>query len=174
MAALIGLFVGAFLGYALWQDWGAALGGIAGFFAGVKFSSMRRRRTATAGVNGPIDAIRTSGPLAGAARAQDVNAALLRRVEELERRVASLERTSMTAVAPAVAQPGTITTTPLGIPQVPEVGVLQPVFGAAPVSEASPVPSPPEVGAVAATPPAAVDHGPVLPPSPQRTHSGRG
>jgi len=167
MAALIGLFVGAFLGYALWQDWGAALGGIAGFFAGVKLSSMRRRRTATAGVNGPIDAIRTSGPLAGAARAQDVNAALLRRVEELERRVASLERTSTTAVAPAVAQPGTITTTPLGIPQVPEVGVLQPVFGAAPVSEASPVPSPAEVGAVAATPPAAVDHGPVLPPSPR-------
>jgi uncharacterized membrane protein len=35
------------------------------------------------------------------------------------------------------------------------------------VPEASPVPSAAEVGPVAATPPAAVDHGPVLPPSPR-------
>jgi len=34
MAALIGLFVGAFVGHMLWRDWGAALGGVAGFVIG--------------------------------------------------------------------------------------------------------------------------------------------
>ena len=44
MAALIGLFVGALAGNLLWHDWGAALGGIAGFFAGVRFAAWRTRR----------------------------------------------------------------------------------------------------------------------------------
>ncbi len=42
MAALIGLFVGAFVGHLLWRDWGAALGGIAGFVIGAKLNARRK------------------------------------------------------------------------------------------------------------------------------------
>ena len=41
MAALIGLFVGAFVGHMLWRDWGAALGGVAGFIVGAKLNALR-------------------------------------------------------------------------------------------------------------------------------------
>ena len=43
MAALIGLFLGALAGNLVGHEWGAALGGIAGFYAGVRFSAWRGR-----------------------------------------------------------------------------------------------------------------------------------
>jgi len=99
VAALIGLFAGAFVGHLLWQDWGAALGGIAGFFAGVRFSAWRVR----SGASRPLAASR--GSVASrqreVARAQPgQDATLARRVEELERRVASLERAAITRLEP--------------------------------------------------------------------------
>ena len=51
MWALIGLFAGALVGNLLWQDWGAALGGLVGFFAGVRFSAWRAK---VAGVRPPV------------------------------------------------------------------------------------------------------------------------
>jgi len=92
VAALIGLFAGAFVGHLLWQDWGAALGGIAGFFAGVRLSASWRARS---GASRPMEAPRGPGvsvqrEARGAQPGPD--ATLARRVEELERRVASLER----------------------------------------------------------------------------------
>ena len=76
-------------------DWGAALGGIAGFFAGAKFSACAR----DGGARGDAwsrPAVGAASPIAArksAARSADVNARrCARRVEELERRVASLER----------------------------------------------------------------------------------
>ena len=91
MWALIGLLVGAFLGHALWRDWGAALGGIAGFLICAKISQSRAKAPKAA----------TRGPIAfGAAKAAatlhttpalgpDRN--LPARIEALERRVALLE-----------------------------------------------------------------------------------
>src|SRR5262245_20946900 len=121
MAALIGLFLGALLGHLLWQDWGAALGGIAGFFAGVKFSAMRRARAAVGGASGKVDASRVPAPSSIAARQPDINAALTRRVEELERRVAALEHAgdASGATVPTmrpIAEPGTIAIPPRAAP----------------------------------------------------------
>ena len=90
MAALIGLFVGALIGNLAWHEWGAALGGIAGFFAGVRFSAWRARtmpgRSAVAN-----RASATPGATEHhAAAKQDTDNALGRRIAELERRVANL------------------------------------------------------------------------------------
>ena len=104
MAALIGLFAGALVGHLLWQDWGAALGGIAGFFAGVRFSAWRARSGASRAAVAP------RGPAASmqreVGRAQPgQDATLARRVEELERRVASLEREANRHLEPDVPVP---------------------------------------------------------------------
>ncbi len=92
MWALIGLFAGALVGNLLWHDWGAALGGIAGFIAGAKFAVRRApaaiRRTEPA-VSAP-EALPITARNAGAATADD--AALAQRVADLERRIAILER----------------------------------------------------------------------------------
>ncbi len=63
MAALIGLFVGAYLGHLLWHDWGAALGGIAGFLLGAKLPAWRILRGGSpAGRRGRFDCgVRGSG-----------------------------------------------------------------------------------------------------------------
>jgi len=92
MWALIGLFAGAFAGNLLWHDWGAALGGIAGFVAGAKLVARRapaaiRRPVAAAS---PPLAVPTAARNADAARGSD--GALLQRIADLERRVAFLER----------------------------------------------------------------------------------
>ena len=102
MAALIGLFVGALVGNLLWHEWGAAVGGIAGFFAGVRFSAWRTQltggRSATARASAaPIPAERDGhgagrGELAGAPNG------------ELERRVASLEQRAAIGPEPVAAQ----------------------------------------------------------------------
>ena len=173
MAALIGLFVGAFLGYALWQDWGAALGGIAGFFAGVKFASRRRAQTATAGAKGVAETRHVPGASALANREPEVNAALVRRVEELERRVASLERASgplgaAATTTPSMAERGTAAPSPLTPPEQPGIAVSEPLSRGTSAPEASPVLTAPPAESVVATPaPAVIAHGPVLPPSPR-------
>src|SRR5215471_20274850 len=89
MAALIGLFVGAFVGYMLWRDWGAALGGVAGFLIGAKLNASRKSSSArppsapAASVPPPRDALVAS---------TDRERALIERIIELERRVGELER----------------------------------------------------------------------------------
>lgn len=94
MAALIGLFAGAFIGNLVWHEWGAALGGVAGFLVGVRFLGRRTpgagasAAAATGGAPPPAGVPGTRGQPA----MHDEERALSRRVEELERRVASLER----------------------------------------------------------------------------------
>ena len=107
MAALIGLFAGALVGHLLWQDWGAALGGIAGFFVGVRFAAWRARSGANR-----LPAVPPRGPAASTqpdvGRAQQgQDATLARRVEELERRVASLEREANRELEPDAPVPYT-------------------------------------------------------------------
>ncbi|HET7032700.1 MAG TPA: DUF2339 domain-containing protein, partial [Casimicrobiaceae bacterium] len=90
MAALIGLFVGAFVGYMLWHDWGAALGGIAGFMIGAKLNASRR----AAGASPAAPAVRPlPRPPDALVAATDRERALVARIVELERRVGELERT---------------------------------------------------------------------------------
>ena len=89
MAALIGLFVGALAGNLVWHEWGAALGGIAGFFAGVRFSAWRAQAApGRSAIATRVPAVPT--PAARDGPGQDAERALVRRIGELERRVASL------------------------------------------------------------------------------------
>jgi len=94
MAALIGLFLGAFVGHMLWRDWGAALGGIAGFIIGAKLNAWR----APPGRHAPTSASRSTPAVSGeSARGPAVpepERTLLERLAELERRVTKLERAS--------------------------------------------------------------------------------
>jgi hypothetical protein len=57
MAALIGLFAGAWIGYLLLAGLGAAICGIAGFFAGAKFSAWRK---AAAAITVAVAAVRSA------------------------------------------------------------------------------------------------------------------
>ncbi len=194
MAALIGLFAGALLGNLAWPDWGAALGGIAGFFAGAKFSTWRRQSAAGRPAS---ETSTTRAPRAGAVdgvaptqtprlpafgfAAPDINAALARRVEELERRVASLERANAPhgELAPAIEDPDSIEDPEaIAVPDAPRAaappaaiavaGYADSLLGtaAAPLSAAAPA-------ARGAAAPAAVAGtrgkaaAPVLPPSPR-------
>jgi uncharacterized membrane protein len=95
MAALIGLFVGAFVGHMLWRDWGAALGGVAGFIIGAKLAALRRTTAARSTTSSPIPAPPPPPTLPGAV---DREHALLSRIAELERRVAHLEQARAGAV----------------------------------------------------------------------------
>jgi len=100
MAALIGLFLGALAGNLVWHEWGAALGGIAGFFAGVRFSAWRNRAApgrSAIGTEMPARPAPATRPGAG----QETESALARRVVELELRVASLERRAGIGTEPA-------------------------------------------------------------------------
>lgn len=105
MWALIGLFAGAFVGNLLWHEWGAALGGIAGFVAGAKLAARR----APAAIGRPEAA--AAPPLAGANAAPSASAAtggedaLRRRIADLERRVAILERDENVGSDPAREPP---------------------------------------------------------------------
>ena len=106
MAALIGLFAGALVGNLLWQDWGAALGGIVGFFAGVRFSAWRAQGVVDrsgAAARGP--APRASPASTGAGTVPDKEATLVRRLEALERRVAMLELAGGEGPEPAAVAP---------------------------------------------------------------------
>ena len=104
MAALIGLFAGALIGHLLWQDWGAALGGIAGFFAGVRFAAWRAPPGAgRSGIAPRSPAAPMQQRVGSAQPGQDPTWA--RRVEELERRVASLEREANVHLDAAVTGP---------------------------------------------------------------------
>src|SRR6187399_1182047 len=153
MAALIGLFTGAFFGNLLWPDWGAALGGIAGFFAGAKFSAWRRAQAAPRRPPSEVASQAPRLPVAGVATA-DVNAMLARRVEELERRVASLERAS----APHAALGPASEEEPIVVPETPQ-GIAVPAakavdgFAAPSFDAAAPVGSE-SVATAAATSPA--------------------
>ena len=103
MAALIGLFLGALAGNLVWHEWGAALGGIAGFFAGVRFSAWRGRAAPGRSAIG-TDVSAAPAPAARAGTRQETEGALARRVIELELRVASLERRAGIGPEPAAAQ----------------------------------------------------------------------
>jgi hypothetical protein len=142
MAALIGLFVGALVGASLWHEWGAALGGIAGFFAGAKLASMRRAKSATAAATGHVPATRKEvPPFAPAGRAADANAELVRRIVELERRVATLERAASDAGLPIAggSAPGPATSAVT----VPETIAVPPLAAPEPRSPHIPVDAPP-------------------------------
>ncbi len=103
MAALIGLFLGALAGNLVWHEWGAALGGIAGFFAGVRFSAWRARAAPGRSAIG-TDVPAAPAPAARAGTGRETESALARRVVELELRVASLERRAGIGPEPAAAQ----------------------------------------------------------------------
>ena len=103
MAALIGLFLGALAGNLVWHEWGAALGGIAGFYAGVRFSAWRRRAAPGRSAIGS-DVPTVPAPAARAGTGRETESALARRVVELELRVASLERRAGIGPEPAAAQ----------------------------------------------------------------------
>ncbi|MEO8306091.1 MAG: DUF2339 domain-containing protein [Betaproteobacteria bacterium] len=105
MAALIGLFIGAFVGHMLWRDWGAALGGIAGFVLGAKFNALRARASGASAKapGGSAPVARAAGP--GQTAHTQGEQALLRRIAALEERVAALERggARVAAAQPPVA-----------------------------------------------------------------------
>jgi uncharacterized membrane protein len=93
MAALIGLFVGAIVGNLLWHEWGAAILGIVGFIIGAKLIPRRL----PAAVNGSARVADGSSRAAAAAvRGDELRVAdersLRQRIDELEQRVARLER----------------------------------------------------------------------------------
>jgi hypothetical protein len=98
MTALIGLFVGAFVGHMLWRDWGAALGGVAGFIIGAKLNALRKGTGARPGAPSAIPAPPQRATLDPPTERER---ALLLRVSELERRVAHLETRSGTTAANA-------------------------------------------------------------------------
>ena len=128
MAALIGLFVGAFVGNLLWHDWGAALGGVAGFLAGVKLLARRAPAasappTTGAGIVGPA----AGAPAAGRTdRASVTDRGLIDRIDALERRVSNLEHaiTGAGAVDTASPVPPAQVSQP---PVVPATGIAAPV-----------------------------------------------
>lgn len=114
MLALIGLVLGAWLGHFLWPEWGAALGGFAGFFTGVVASGRRQRdafRKPTEVATTVIPAM-TDG---SAPQPIDVRLALLeRRVAELEARArgqnAGAGSTTQPPDAGAASAPSPVTT----------------------------------------------------------------
>ncbi len=119
MAALIGLFVGAFVGHMLWRDWGAALGGVAGFIVGAKLNALRKATGARPGTRSPASAPAPRDPITERERALQL------RIAELERRVANLEARSATVtaeapVAPQAAAPSGDAT----VPEAPRVGAI--------------------------------------------------
>ncbi len=120
MAALIGLFVGAIAGNLVWQEWGAALGGIAGFFAGVRFSAWRARGLpGRAAMAAPVAAASTPAGRVGVG--QDKDNALAQRVVELERRVASLERRAAVGPEPAAAREPPVIAVPAAAAPVQDI-----------------------------------------------------
>jgi uncharacterized membrane protein len=88
MAALIGLFVGAFVGHMLWRDWGAALGGVAGFVIGAKLHALRKSASGARPPAAPVVPPTRATPEASIER----EGALIARIVELERRVVQLEQ----------------------------------------------------------------------------------
>jgi uncharacterized membrane protein len=102
MAALIGLFVGALVGNVFWHEWGAAFGGIAGFFAGVRFSAWRTQAApGRSAIAARLPAAPT--PASRDGPGQDAENALARRIGELETRVARLEHLAAIGPVPATA-----------------------------------------------------------------------
>ena len=98
------VFAGALIGHLLWRDWGAALGGIAGFFAGVRFAAWRAQPGAgRSGIAPRSPAAPMQQHVGSAQPGQDPT--LARRVEELERRVATLEREANVHLDAAVPGP---------------------------------------------------------------------
>ncbi len=150
MAALIGLFVGAFVGHMLWRDWGAALGGVAGFIIGAKLNALRKPTRAGRGTP-------SSGPAPAPRVALDVpterERALLLRIGELELRVAHLEARADTATAEPPITPQAAAAPTGDAPMPAELRVAATIDSpvetkvSVPVAESRPAP------AVDATPP---------------------
>jgi uncharacterized membrane protein len=85
MWALLGLLAGALAGHALWHEWGAVFGGLAGFMLGATLAGNRQR--AAFRKPDPVAAVLPAG-----AAPPPADAALTRRIGELEQRIATLER----------------------------------------------------------------------------------
>lgn len=90
MAALAGLFLGALLGNHLWPDWGAIVGGLAGFFTGA-FLTGQRQRSVFRKPDVPASGLPPSGMDA--------------RLAALERRVAQLEAAAAMKAGDAMPDP---------------------------------------------------------------------
>ena len=118
MWALLGLLIGALIGHALWREWGAILGGLAGFFIGATMSGRRQRD-----VYRKPDAAHAA---AAVAVAPPSDAALVHRITQLEQRIEVLER--------ALGRPSVVAHVPdiaLGIAESP-AGVIQSIAPEAP------------------------------------------
>ncbi|NDP43768.1 MAG: SoxR reducing system RseC family protein, partial [Aromatoleum sp.] len=89
MWALIGLFIGAAAGNFIGHDWGAVLGGLAGFFIGALFAGSRQR----ANFRKP-DPVTSLTPMPGRPEMRSLahDGEWLRRIAALEQRVAGLEQ----------------------------------------------------------------------------------
>ncbi|MEP6656051.1 MAG: DUF2339 domain-containing protein [Betaproteobacteria bacterium] len=137
MLALIGLVLGAWLGHFFWTEWGAALGGFAGFFAGALVSSRRQRDAFRKPSPAATTAIPTRAPDSAAPQPIDTRLALL------ERRVAMLEAQAcgestgagMPPADPAVA-PATAVASPRGDDEhvVPPLPVMTPPPSSSPLA----------------------------------------
>ena len=155
MAALIGLFIGAFAGHWLWHDWGAAIGGIAGFFIGAKIAASRAKilARATGGATASAPAVANRERIHDTL--VDADPGLPARVQALERRVESLERqltlarsavaplpTASVDTAPVIdpASPSDIPEREHGEP--PSAAILAAVGAPEPAGLATPVPEP--------------------------------
>lgn len=84
MWALLGLLIGALIGHALWREWGAIIGGLAGFFIGATMIGRRQRDA----YRKPDAVIAAAAPAA----VPSADAALIQRVTAIEKRIAVLER----------------------------------------------------------------------------------
>ena len=136
MWALLGLLAGALAGNALWHEWGAVFGGLAGFLLGAALSGNRQR----AAFRKP-DAVAATPLL----RPPAADVALTDRIAALELRVATLERAlgeraPGAADAPSLAVAGSLP--PLPAPQAPSVAAAWPP---------PPAPEAPNVAAAGAT-----------------------
>ena len=155
MAALIGLFIGAFAGHWLWHDWGAAIGGIAGFFIGAKIAASRAKilARATGGATASAPAVANRERIHDTV--VDADPGLPSRIQALERRVESLERqvvlahsavaplpTAAVDTAPVIdpASPSDIPERKHGEP--PSAGILAAVGAPEPAGLPTPVPEP--------------------------------
>jgi len=141
MAALIGLFVGALVGNLLWHDWGAALGGIAGFLVGAKLLATR---VAPANRDRAMAALPPANSGAGRepTAAPDAGPALLRRIGELERRVSDLEHATWRPAA-IVAEPAEPPVAPPATPATPETSESTQTPAAPETSESTQTPAAP-------------------------------
>ena len=163
MWALLGLLAGALAGNALWHEWGAVFGGLAGFLLGATLAGNRQR----AAFRKP-DTVAAVAPVAAP---PPVEGALTRRIGELELRIATLER-ALGQPALREAQQGIANDFAL------QAGADASSFAAAAsaagaeAAPPSPAPAPPASADALPVPPAAEAPLPIFPEAPLVTEPG--